>query len=131
VLVLALVLVRVLLVLRLLLRLVLLRLVLLRLVLLLVLLHDDAPRLAAPGVDVGVRAEERLEGADLVPPCEQLLRRVAEETTHVGTGEREAGQTLTNENTAAAAAAAVAAAAAAATAARDGGGGRRQGCAMK
>ncbi len=55
---------------------------------------SGAPRLPPLGVDVRMRAEERLERADLVPPREQLRAGVAEEAPDVGAREGEAGDAL-------------------------------------
>mmetsp|Transcript_7148 Transcript_7148/g.24740 ORF Transcript_7148/g.24740 Transcript_7148/m.24740 type:complete len:789 (+) Transcript_7148:93-2459(+) len=51
----------------------------------------EEPGLAALGVQVRVAAEERVEGAELVPPGEELRVGVTEEPAHVGPGESEPG----------------------------------------
>uniref|UniRef100_A0A182VLH5 Uncharacterized protein n=1 Tax=Anopheles merus TaxID=30066 RepID=A0A182VLH5_ANOME len=51
----------------------------------------EQPRFAPLRVDVGVRAEERLERARLIPAREQLAVRVAEEAADVRTAEADAG----------------------------------------
>ncbi len=49
---------------------------------------------SATGVDVGVAAEEGVEGAGLVPTGQELFGWVSEETTNVGAGEGEAGDVV-------------------------------------
>ena len=49
---------------------------------------------AAPCVDVGVAAEERIEGAGLVPARQELFGGIAEEAADVCAGEREAGDVV-------------------------------------
>ncbi|KAL8773282.1 MAG: hypothetical protein Q9194_004379, partial [Teloschistes cf. exilis] len=53
---------------------------------------------AAAGIDVRVGAEERVEGAGLIPPRQELLARVPEEPADVGAGEGEARDGLVEDH---------------------------------
>lgn len=53
---------------------------------------------AAAGIDMRVRAEERVEGAGLIPPRQELLARVPEEPADVGAGEGEARDGLVEDH---------------------------------
>ncbi len=52
----------------------------------------------ATGIDVGMAAEEGVEGAGLVPTGEKLFAWVAEESANIGPGKWEAGDVLGQEH---------------------------------